>query len=63
MVFQNFFVRLRILCEESISNLQVAGDDMYILFKTYKVSTKRHVVKTVPAFYTLPLQSVPDPFV
>ena len=30
--------------------------------KMGKVSTKTYVVKTVPASYTLPLQTVPDPF-
>ncbi len=29
--------------------------------KIGQVSTKTYVVKTVPASYTLPLQTVPDP--
>ena len=29
--------------------------------KIVKVSTKSHIAKTVPASYTLPLQTVPDP--
>ena len=29
---------------------------------TENVSTKTHVGKKVPAFHTLPLQTVPDPF-